>query len=88
MEISYEQAVRNIADYIDQAGGPSVHKGFSVFDGSTALAIVFDTCKEKTLRDIMNYRASKVKLCPRSATPAARERDAGATHRTGTTARQ
>ena len=55
MEITYEQAVKNISDYMDMAGNK-----FSAFDGSTALALIFKLPKEKTLKDIIQYRTGKL----------------------------
>lgn len=55
MRITYGKAVKNVSDYMDSAGNK-----FTAFDGSTALAIMFNLPKERTLKDILDLRGKKV----------------------------
>ena len=52
-KISYRQALENCDRSIRR------DDGISIFDTSTALAIVFDMLKEDTLTDLMDFRATK-----------------------------
>jgi hypothetical protein len=47
----YNWCVMKVSEHMDRS------KGFSAFDGSTALAVCFDLPKECTIEDILNFRA-------------------------------
>lgn len=50
--ILWDEAIANVSDYMDRM------KGYSAFDGSTALAIVFGCSKEQALDSIIKYRTN------------------------------
>ncbi len=47
---AYNMGVINVSTYMDKVDN------YSAFDGSTALAIVFNLPKEETLEDLINIR--------------------------------
>jgi len=50
LKLIYENCVSNVSKYMDS------ERKYTVFNGSTALAIVFGLDKEETLKDIVKFR--------------------------------